>query len=125
MSTRYSSTLRKALPIAKTAPVVLLGLIMAVVLAAPVYAGKRHRRSRSLCYKPSSQASGSDPEANLPFLFAVYILTWAGFFGYAFYMSRRQRDMRRDIEALRQALRERQDEGRREFISREPIDHVN
>ena len=50
----------------------------------------------------SSQASDSDPEANLPFLFAVYILTWAGFFGYAFYMSRRQRDLRRDIDALRQ-----------------------
>ena len=109
MSTRYTSTLRKALPIAKIAPVVLLGLIMAAVLAAPVYAGSGIV-DHAVSATAFAQASGSDPEANLPFLFAVYILTWAGFFGYAFYMSRRQRDMRRDIEALRQALRERQDE---------------
>lgn len=108
MSTRYSSTLRKALPLVKSAPVVLLGLIVAAVLAAPVYAGSSivdHAASATAF----AQASGSDPEANLPFLFAVYIFTWAGFFGYAFYMSRRQRDMRRDIDALRQALRERED----------------
>ena len=108
MSTRYTSTLRKALPIAKSAPVVLLGLILAAVLAAPVYAGNGivdHAGPATTF----AQASGSNPEANLPFLFAVYILTWAGFFGYAFYMSRRQRDMRRDIDALRQALRDRED----------------
>ena len=108
MSTRFSSTLRKVLPIARSAPVVLLGLILAAVLAAPVYAGSGivdHAASVTTF----AQASDSDPEANLPFLFAVYILTWAGFFGYAFYMSRRQRDMRRDIDALRQALRDRED----------------
>ena len=109
MSTRYTSTLRKALPIAKTAPVVLLGLIVAAVLAAPVYAGNGIV-DHAVSATTYAQASDSDPEANLPFLFAVYILTWAGFFGYAFYMSRRQRDMQRDIDALRQALRERQDE---------------
>lgn len=109
MSTRYSSTLRKALPIAKSAPLVLLGLILAAALAAPVYAGSgivEHAASATTF----AQASDSDPEANLPFLFAVYILTWAGFFGYAFYMSRRQRDMRRDIDALRQALRDRENQ---------------
>lgn len=109
MSTRYSSTLRKALPIAKSAPIVLLGLIMAAILAAPVYAGSGIV-DHAVSATTFAQASDSDPEANLPFLFAVYILTWAGFFGYAFYMSRRQRDMRRDIEALRQALRERQEQ---------------
>lgn len=108
MSTRYSNTLRKALPIAKSAPVVLLGLVMAAVLAAPVYAGSGIV-DQAVSATAFAQASGSDPEANLPFLFAVYILTWAGFFGYAFYMSRRQRDMRRDIDALRQALRDHED----------------
>ena len=109
MSTRYSSTLRKALPIAKSAPVVLLGLIVAAVLAAPVYAVSGivdHAGSATTL----AQASDSDPEANLPFLFAVYILTWAGFFGYAFYMSRRQRDMRREIDALKQLLLDRQEQ---------------
>ena len=109
MSTRYTSTLRKALPIAKTAPVVLLGLIVAAVLAAPVYAGNGIV-DHAVSATTYAQASDSDPEANLPFLFAVYILTWAGFFGYAFYMSRRQRDLQRDIDALRQALRDRDDQ---------------
>jgi CcmD family protein len=109
MSTRYTSMLRKALPIAKTAPVVLLGLIVAAVLAAPVYAGNGIV-DHAVSATTYAQASDSDPEANLPFLFAVYILTWAGFFGYAFYMSRRQRDMRHDIDALRQALRDRDDQ---------------
>ncbi|MYD50093.1 MAG: CcmD family protein [Dehalococcoidia bacterium] len=108
MSTRYSNTLRKTLPLAKSAPIVLLGLIVAAFLAAPVYAGYGIVESATTV-TGFAQASDSDPEANLPFLFAVYILTWAGFFGYAFYMSRRQRDMRRDIEALRKALRERED----------------
>ena len=109
MSTRYTSTLRKALPIAKTTPVVLLGLIVAAVLAAPVYAGNGIV-DHAVSATTYAQASDSDPEANLPFLFAVYILTWAGFFGYAFYMSRRQRDLQRDIDALRQALRDREDQ---------------
>lgn len=109
MSTRFSNMLRRSPSIAKAAPIALVGLVIASVLAGPVYAGSGivdHVASSGFL----AQASGSDPEANLPFLFAVYILTWAGFFGYAFYMSRRQRDMRRDIEALRQALRERLDE---------------
>ena len=51
------------------------------------------------------------PEANLPFLFAVYIITWAAFFGYAFYVSRRQREMRGEIEALKRALQDREPNG--------------
>ena len=49
-------------------------------------------------------SEGRDPEANLPYLFAVFLITWAGFFGYVFVMSRRQREMQREIEALRLAL---------------------
>ena len=48
------------------------------------------------------------PEANLPFLFAVFFITWAAFFGYIFYISRRQREMRREIDALTRALDERE-----------------
>ena len=47
------------------------------------------------------------PEANLPYLFAVFIITWAGFFAYVFFASRRQRQMEREIEALKATLRER------------------
>lgn len=46
-------------------------------------------------------------ESELPWLFAVYIITWAAFFGYVFVMSRRQREMRAEIEALKRALAER------------------
>ena len=53
-----------------------------------------------------AQQSG-DPEANLPFLFAVFIITWAAFFVYVFYVSRKQREMQAEIEALKRALEER------------------
>ena len=50
---------------------------------------------------PQRQPRG---EAELPWLFAVYIITWAAFFGYALMMSRRQREMRREIDALKRAV---------------------
>ncbi len=50
----------------------------------------------------SAQQEGpTDPEANLPYLFAVFLVTWGAFFGYLIYIARRQKDMRREIDALR------------------------
>ena len=46
----------------------------------------------------------ADPGPNLDYLFAVYTVTWAAFFVYVFMMSRRQRAMRDEIEALRAAI---------------------
>ena len=46
-------------------------------------------------------------ESELPWLFAVYIITWAAFFGYTFVMSQRQRGMRREIDLLRRVIAER------------------
>ncbi len=46
----------------------------------------------------------ADPGPNLGYLFAVYTVTWAAFFVYIFMMSRRQRAMREEIEALRAAV---------------------
>ena len=46
-------------------------------------------------------------EPNLSFLFAVYTVTWLAFFAYAFYMTRRQRDLHREIQDLRRAMEER------------------
>ena len=51
---------------------------------------------------------GFDRDGNLPFLFAVYTVTWAAFFAYAFYMSRRQRELRRELEELKRALEEKE-----------------
>jgi CcmD family protein len=50
--------------------------------------------------------TSGDPEANLPYLFAVFIITWGLFFGYVFYMTMKQRRMQAEIEALRDALNE-------------------
>ena len=56
----------------------------------------------------ATNAESSDPEANLPFLFAVYTVTWAIFFVYLYYLSQRQRNLRREVEELRQLLAERE-----------------
>ena len=42
-----------------------------------------------------------DLERNLGFLFAIYLVTWAGFFAYIFIMSRKQNDLSREINALK------------------------
>jgi len=50
------------------------------------------------------------PSDNLPYLFAAYAVTWVVFFIYVFFVSRRQREMEREIRELRSAL-ERQHPG--------------
>ena len=47
-----------------------------------------------------------DPEANLPYLFAVYAVTWIAFFAYLYYLSQRQQNLRREVEELREAMSE-------------------
>lgn len=53
-------------------------------------------------------AQTNGPESNLSFLFAVFAVTWAAFFAYVFYMAYRGRELRREVEALRQALEEKE-----------------
>ena len=75
------------------APPVLLLLIMAPALlgAAP--------------------GQGAPGESFLPFLAAAYAVTWAAFFAYSFYVSRKQAELRRELDALRRALEQRQEGG--------------
>tara|TARA_B100000315_G_scaffold250721_1_gene284054 strand:- start:794 stop:979 length:186 start_codon:yes stop_codon:yes gene_type:complete len=42
--------------------------------------------------------------SNLTWLFAVFAASWAVFFLYAFFITRRQREMQSEIRELRQAL---------------------
>ena len=49
-------------------------------------------------------ANHTEGEEFLPFLFAVFAVTWMAFFIYAFFMSRKQADLKREIDALRQSL---------------------
>lgn len=46
----------------------------------------------------------ASPAANLPFLFAAFAVTWIAFFAYVWFVSRRQQELRREIEELRNAL---------------------
>ena len=44
------------------------------------------------------------PSSNLPYLFAAFAVSWAGFFLYIFFMARRQQEMRTEIRELRRIL---------------------
>ena len=61
---------------------------------------------------PPQQQDGEEleGESELPWLFAVFFITWAAFFAYVFVMSRRQGEMQREIQALKRALAEREQE---------------
>ena len=106
---------------------IALGLLMlgamAIALGAPEALAYDDRRDSALLeassVPQSQEAEDRDPEANLPYLFAVFIITWAVLFGYVFVMSRRQRAMQEEIEVLRAALAERED---RKGESKEGVD---
>ena len=68
-----------------------------------------HRTQPEVVTPQSDPEPGDDPDPNLGFLFGVFIVTWAGFFGYAFMVSRRQRELQKEIGTLRAVI-----EGRRE-----------
>ena len=53
----------------------------------------------------------SDPEGYLPYLFAAFALTWAAFFAYLFFIARKERALRQEMEALRDAFDEREQKG--------------
>ena len=53
-----------------------------------------------------SEAKQYDPEANLKYLFAVFFLVWALFFGYIFFLSRRLKEMRNEVTLLKKIISE-------------------
>lgn len=63
-------------------------MLGSVILLAPAMLGSSH----------------TEGEDYLPFLFAVFAVTWVAFFVYAFFMSRKQADLKREIDALRQSV---------------------
>ena len=48
------------------------------------------------------------PPSNLPYLFAAFAVSGAVLFLYAFFVTRRQRELQTEIRELRQALAERE-----------------
>ena len=83
--------------------VIMSILAFSAIGAAGAYEGPLQAAAQATA--PAQEGSG--PEANLPFLFAVYIITWAAFFAYVFYVSRRQRELRNEIRDLRRVLEDR------------------
>ena len=81
---------------------IALGAAFALMLAAWLALGP------AAAFAQAQAETSRAPEANLPFLFAVYIITWAAFFAYAFYASRQRREMQGEIEALKRALEDRE-----------------
>ena len=53
-------------------------------------------------------AQDAPGESNLGYLLAGTLLTWAGFFAYAIYLARKNRDLRREVEELRRLIGERE-----------------
>ncbi len=49
-------------------------------------------------------ANHTEGEEFLPFLFAVFAVTWVAFFAYVFFVNRRQQELQREIEELRRSL---------------------
>ena len=62
---------------------------------------------------PSTMAAAlgqeSPGESNLGYLLVGTFLTWAGFFAYAFYIGRKNRDLRNELEELRRTIAQRDD----------------
>jgi len=99
----------------RTAPILALACVIALSWAiwgqAVGEASPDSRVVSSEAVAPQSDPEpGDDPDPNLGYLFGVYIVTWAGFFGYAFIMSRRQREMQREIAALRAIIEEKREQ---------------
>ena len=87
-----------------------LGAVIAVSIAAlsAIGVAGAYEGPLQAAAQAAAPAQGGDgPEANLPYLFAAYIITWAAFFAYVFYVSRRQRELRNEIQDLKRALEER------------------
>ena len=87
------------------AAVILLAAAMVTGEVAVAYDGSL--AAVTTADAPAQQQRG---EAELPWLFAVYLITWAAFFGYVFVMSRKQQEMQREIDTLRRALDAKMDE---------------
>jgi CcmD family protein len=72
---------------------IAVGIALVAVLALP---------STVLAATSAQEIPG---ESNLGYLFVGEVIVWLGFFAYAFYMSRKTNDLRREIDDLRAQLK--------------------
>lgn len=62
----------------------LTALLAILILLTPALLGSNH----------------TEGEAYLPYLFAVFAVVWVAFFVYLYFISRKQAELKRDIDAL-------------------------
>ena len=55
-----------------------------------------------------NETQQNGPEANLKYLFAVFFLVWAFFFGYTFFLSRRLKEMKNEVAILKKIISEKE-----------------
>ncbi len=112
---RYTRPLRSRLSSGYLRWPILL-LVAVALTAAPLLAPDAHASadsagpsvSETQVHAQQTDADRRDPESNLPYLFAVFIVTWGVLFGFVFFMSRRQRGLQREVEALKAMLAQRE-----------------
>ena len=87
--------------------IALLFLIGGGSLAAPAVSAADSVPAAAEVPESPQQGEDGSSGSELPWLFAVFIITWAVFFAYVFVMSRRQREMQQEIDTLRRTVQER------------------
>ena len=86
-------------------PLVILLIVSTIFLSSAAIPAMAQPDTQD---EATTTSATRDPEANLPYLFAVYAVTWVAFFAYLYYLSQRQQSLRREVEELREALSERE-----------------
>ncbi len=75
-----------------------INILVLLAVAAPIVASPEN------LVPQQTEVTTTDPDSNLEWLFAVYTITWLSFFGYVYYMSQKQKALRRDLEEMTRAL---------------------
>ena len=86
----------------RMATLALVAALAAVMLMASAALAQQDGAEQT----PAEASEERGPEANLPYLFAAYSVTWVGFFAYLYYLSQKQQSLRLEVETLREALEE-------------------
>jgi CcmD family protein len=84
---------------------IIVGLISIMLIITPVF-GQENNIADNI-----GSINNVQPEANLPFLFGAYSIAWLVFFGYVFYMSQKNRELRTEVQILRDKLADKGDIG--------------
>ena len=86
---------------------VIIVLLTVVSYNAQAASHQKYQEPPTILAQQTDQLKG---ESELPWLFAVFFISWASFFAYVLMMSRRQKELRKEIRDLKVIQREIQSE---------------